>query len=185
VFPAIATDARVVARLAPNGDQAAVLTRDMPTGWLWGWGPDDFPRLSLRPLNAKHCNVVRIWLEDPEGKQCMIVEGKIPHSVVSDVEAIIAEERPRIEDAWVSHMIRKDWLSVTFVPGGDLEVVCYEGTTMERQAIHGIPWGGIVGDRLPESDDLEIDRDSSELVLRAIGQSRVRVPLRFLVFRGP
>jgi hypothetical protein len=44
---------------------------------------------------------------------------------------------------------------------------------------------GIVGDRLPESDDLEIDGDSSELVLRAVGQSRVRVPLRFLVFRGP
>jgi hypothetical protein len=56
---------------------------------------------------------------------------------------------------------------------------------MERQAIHGIPWGGMVGDRLPEADDFEIDRDSSDLILRAIGQSRVRVPLRLLVFRGP
>jgi hypothetical protein len=105
--------------------------------------------------------------------------------VLRDIEAIIAEGRPLIEDAWVGHMIRKDWLSVAFLPGGDLEVVCYEGTTMERRAVHGIPWGGIVGDRLPESDDLEIDGDSSELVLRAVGQSRVRVPLRFLVFRGP
>jgi hypothetical protein len=115
----------------------------------------------------------------------MIVEGEIPHSMLRDVEVVIAEERPRIEDAWVSHMISKDWLSVTFVPGGDLEVVCYRRTTMERQAIHGIPWGGIVGDRPPEPDDFEIDRDSSELVLRTIGQSRVRVPLRFLVFRSP
>jgi hypothetical protein len=123
-------------------------------------------------------------LEDPEGKQCMIVEGEIPDSVLRDIEAIIAEGRPLIEDAWVGHMIRKDWLSVAFVARGDLEVVCYKGTAMERQAIHGIPWGGIVGDRLPEAHDLEIDGDSSELILRATGQSRVRVPLRFLVFPG-
>ena len=114
----------------------------------------------------------------------MIVEGEIPHAVLRDIEAIIAEGRPLIEDAWVGHMIRKDWLSAAFVPGGDLEVVCYKGTTTERRATHGIPWGGIVGDRLPEAHDLEIDGDSSELILRAIGQSRVRVPLRFLVFRG-
>jgi hypothetical protein len=123
-------------------------------------------------------------LEDPEGKRCLIVDGEIPHSVLRDVEAIIAEERTLIEDAWVGHMISKDWLSVVFVPGGYLEVVCYRGTTRERQAVHAIPWGGVVGDRLPEAHDLEIDRDSSELILRAIGQSRVRVPLRFLVFRG-
>jgi hypothetical protein len=115
----------------------------------------------------------------------MIADGEIPQSVLRNVEVIIAEERPRIEDAWVGHMLRKNWLSVAFVPGGDLKVVCYRGTTMERQAIHGIPWGGLVGDRLPESDDFEIDRDSSDLILRAIGQSRVRVPLRLLVFRSP
>jgi hypothetical protein len=124
-------------------------------------------------------------LEDVEGKQCMIADGKIPETVLRNVEAIIAEERPWIEDAWVGHMLRKNWLSVAFVPGGNLKVVCYVGTTMERQTIHGIPWGGLVGDRLPESDDFEIDRDSSDLILRAIGQSRVRVPLRLLVFRSP
>jgi len=115
----------------------------------------------------------------------MIADGKIPETVLRDVEVIIAEERPRVEDAWVRHMLRRNWLSVAFVPGGSLSVVCYEGTSMERQAIHGIPWGGLVGDRLPESDDFEIDRDSADLILRAIGQSRVRVPLRLLVFRGP
>jgi hypothetical protein len=184
VFPAIATAARAVARLASKGDRAAVLIRDMPPGWRWGWWLDDCPRLSLRPLNPGHRKFGRIWLEDSEGKQCLIVEGEIPQAVLRDVEAIIAEGRPLIEDAWVGHMLRQDWLSVVFVPGGSLQVVCYRGTTMERQAIHAIPWEGVVGDRLPESHDLDIDRDSSELILCATGQSRVRVPLRFLVFRG-
>jgi hypothetical protein len=161
------------------------MIRDMPAGWLWGWWLDDSPRLSLRPLKPNHRRLGRIWLEDREGRQCMTVEGEISPAVLRDVEPIIAEGRALIEDAWVSRMIEKDWLSVRVVPNGDLDVVCYQGTAMERRAVHGIPWGEAVGDRVPKSDDVEIDRDSSELILRAMGQSRVRVPLRFLVFRGP
>jgi hypothetical protein len=184
VFPSIATAARAVARLTSKGDHAAVIIRDTPTGWLWGWWLDGVPRLGLRPLGPSHRQLGQIWLEDRAGKRCLTVAGEIPPSVLRKVEVIIAEGRSRIEDFWVSHMLSKDWLSVDFAPNGDLKVVAYRGTPMERQAIHGIPWRGIAGDRPPRPDDLEIDRGTSELNLRAMGQSRVRVPLRFLVFGG-
>jgi hypothetical protein len=184
VFPAFTTAARAVSRFASPGDRGIVIIRDAPAGWLWGWWLDGAPRLGLLPLDPTHRKLGRIWLEDPEGKRCLVAEGEIPRSVVRNVEGIVTQERSRIEDFWVAHMISQDWLSVDFTPGGDLKVVCYQKTPRERETIHGIPWRGIAGDRAPEPDDLEIDRGASELNLRAMSQSRIRVPLRFLVFEG-
>jgi hypothetical protein len=184
VFPALATAARAVARFASKGDQATVIIRDTPTGWLWGWWLDGAPRLGLAPLRPNHRQLGQIWLEDPAGKRCLTVAGEIPPSVLRKVEVIIAAERSRIEDFWVGQMIEKNWLAVDFASNGDLRVVCYRGTPMQRQMTHAIPWRGIAGDRAPKPDDLEIDGANSELVLRAMGQSRVRVPLRFLAFEG-
>ena len=161
-----------------------VIIRDTPTGWLWGWWLDGTPRLGLMPLRPNHRQLGQVWLEDPAGERGVTAEGEIPPAVLRKVEVIIAGARSRIEDFWVGHMISKNWLAVDFAPSGDLRVVCYRGTPMQRQMTHGIPWRGIVGDRAPQADDLEIDRTTSELVLRSMGQSRVRVPLRFLVFAG-
>jgi hypothetical protein len=184
VFPTFATAARAVARFASKGDQATVIIRDTPAGWLWGWWLYGVPRLGLVPLRPNHRRIGQIWLEDPAGKRCLTVAGEIPPSVLRKVQSIIAAERSRIEDFWVGHMIEKNWLAVDFAPSGDLRVVCYRGTPAERQMTHCIPWRGIAGDRAPRPDDLEIDRTTAELVLRAMGRSRVRVPLRFLAFEG-
>ncbi len=184
MFPTLASAARAVARFASKGEQATVIIRDTPPGWLWGWWVDGTPRLGLVPLRPNHRELGQIWLEDAEGKRSLTVAGEIPAGVLRKVEVIIAAARSRIEDFWVSHMIRKNWLAVDFAPSGDLRVTCYRGTSSQRQLVHGIPWRGIAGDLAPRLDDIEVDRISSELVLRTMGQSRVRVPLRFLIFQG-
>jgi hypothetical protein len=50
---------------------------------------------------------------------------------------------------------------------------------MERELIHRVPWGGIIGHRYPEPSDIELDPDGVDLVLGGLlGRGRVRLPLR-------
>jgi hypothetical protein len=164
------TAARVATRFAHGTKSAAVLIHGVPSGWNWGWWSDNVPRLHLVPVDVDHHRAGRIWLEGVDGKRTFVVEGGIPESVVRDVQVIIAEDRPQIEDAWVRYMGAMGWLTVGLQVGGDLEVLCYEGTPNERRTRHGIPWGGVIGDRDPEPDDFEIELDTTNLVLGGLGR---------------
>jgi hypothetical protein len=176
--------ARVATRFARGTKSAAVLFRGVPAGWNWGWWSDGVPRLHLVPVDTSHRGAGRSWLENAHGKRTFEVEGSIPESVLDAVQVIIAEDRPRIEDAWVKYMGVMGWLTVGLQAGGDLAVTCYRCTAHERQMLHGIPWGGIIGDRDPEPDDLEIDWEAAQLVLGGLPRSgRVKVPVRLFVFR--
>lgn len=189
IMPSAATStspsARIVSRYlsAATKKTAAVVLRDVPTGWSWGWVVGSPPRMHVQPMTAGSTHLGRIDLEDEDGGRVFRPVGRIPTDVLIELSASVEIHRAEIEQAWTRHMAGQQWIDVAVdALAGKLMVQVYGGATFER--VHGfeVNWSRIMGSRRPTQDDVAIDADRGELVLGARERSPMRVPLRRVVF---
>jgi hypothetical protein len=179
---------RVAARYA-RSKIAAVVLRDVPSpGWAWGWYKTDIePRMVIRPMNAGHRGLGWIFLENREGQPAFEPVGGIPARVLASLRPLVEANRRRIEAAWVRTMITMGWLDVRLVQFVDgIQIVAYRGLSNQRLNLVKVNWPRIIGRRLPQPEDVALDRDAGALVIGAKEPRPVRVPLAEVLWReGP
>jgi hypothetical protein len=118
-----------------------------PPGYDWGWYSREDPRMHLQSVDEKHRNDHKVWLET-RGRRSFEPALKIPGNVLKPLRAAVARRRQRIEDDWVSFMIRQGWLEahlaapqVTLVaypdtPNGFTRTVDLTEHLMEEEAMN-------------------------------------------------
>ena len=103
---------RAVEELPSTGRQAmAVILRDVPPPYSWGWFSREDQRMHLQPVSRKHIGLpYKIWLED-RGRRVIEAVPGIPAKVLKPVTTRIAEQRQSVEAEWVAFMIENRWLA--------------------------------------------------------------------------
>src|SRR5690348_930178 len=100
---------RIHARSEPD---MAVIIRDKPPTYHWGWFSREDPRMHLQSVDKAHIHLhYKVWLEK-DGRRVIEPEPGIPAKVLKTLKATIIAERERIEAEWASFMIRNGWLRV-------------------------------------------------------------------------
>ena|SRR5438309_4697855 len=88
----------------------AIILRDRPPTYDWGWFSREEPRMHLHDKDHRRLHY-KIWLEKA-GRRALEPEPGIPAKVLKVLQAEILEQRERIEAYWASFMIKNDWLKV-------------------------------------------------------------------------
>lgn len=104
----------------------AVLLRDVPPGFCWGWYSREDPRMHLQTVDEEHRNLYKIWLE-AKGRRIAQPAGEIPTKVRKRIEAEIDRRRASIETKWVKLMIDQGWLRFE-LRGSLIVLIAYANT---------------------------------------------------------
>jgi len=89
----------------------AVILRDVPAGFNWGWFSREDPRMHLQSLDRKNFGLYKVWLEH-KGKRAVIPEGPLPSKVLKSLTTEIQRKRRHIEGRWTSFMIDTGWIEL-------------------------------------------------------------------------
>jgi hypothetical protein len=102
----------------------AVILRNTPPGYHWGWFSREDQRMHLQIVDKAHAHLdYKVWLEN-KGRRVFEPEAGMPPKVLKSLEAAVQNERKRIEAEWASFMIRKGWLKVR-LDGGTIVIGAY------------------------------------------------------------
>jgi hypothetical protein len=105
----------------------AVILRDTPPTYHWGWFSREDPRMHLQPVDRAHVHLhYKIWLEN-KGRRVIEPEPGIPAKVLKPLRSAIARERDRIETEWAYFMIKNGWLTLR-VSGTAVTLFAYRNT---------------------------------------------------------
>jgi mRNA-degrading endonuclease RelE of RelBE toxin-antitoxin system len=105
----------------------AVVIRDTPPTFDWGWFSREDPRMHLQSVDKDHRHLhYKVWLEK-KGKRVFDPEPEIPARVVKALKRQIEQQRGRIEAYWIIFMIQNNWLRVRLV-GDQVVVQAYPNT---------------------------------------------------------
>jgi hypothetical protein len=91
----------------------AVVVRDVPPGFDWGFYSREDPRMHLQTVSRKQREEYKVWLE-AKGKPVFEPDSPIPAKVLKKLQAEVTRRRPGIEADWVSLMIQHGWLRCQF-----------------------------------------------------------------------
>ncbi|MBN2193984.1 MAG: hypothetical protein JW751_14310 [Polyangiaceae bacterium] len=186
-MPSTTTSARILHRYlsATRRKTAAVVLRDCPRGWDWGWVIGSEPPMHVIPMMAGSRQLGRVDLEDREGRRIFRPEGRIPNNVLNVLATEVAMHSIEIEDAWCHHMVGQAWITPEVDPqNGGVDVTLYGGTANERTRAIKVNWPKIIGPRKPAQADVEIDGEAAEFIVGAREARPIRVPLSLIVFGG-
>src|SRR5579862_5790224 len=101
-----------VARRERAKRDMAIIIRDKPPTYDWGWFSREDPRMHLQTVDKDHRRLhYKVWLENA-GRRALEPEPGIPAKVLKVLQAEILHQRERIEAYWASFMIKNDWLKV-------------------------------------------------------------------------
>src|SRR2546421_10217825 len=90
----------------------AVLIRDRPPTFDWGWFSQEDPRMPLQTVDKEHRHLhYKVWLES-RGRRVVQPEPGIPAKALKVLLEEIGRQRGRIEAHWASFMIKNNWLRV-------------------------------------------------------------------------
>jgi len=89
----------------------AVILRDVPPGYNWGWFSREDPRMHLQTLDRKNFGLHKVWLEQ-KGKRVVLPEGTVPARVLKVLTAEIRRKRRHIEGRWTNFMIDNGWIQL-------------------------------------------------------------------------
>ncbi len=93
----------------------AVLLRDTPPTYDWGWFSREDPRMHLQTVDKLHRHLhYKIWLEN-RGQRVFEPEPGIPAKVLKSLKAAVAKERERLDTEWAIFMIANGWLKAKLV----------------------------------------------------------------------
>ncbi len=104
----------------------AVVLRDVPPGYNWGWYSREDPRMHLQTVNRKLRDQYKVWLERG-GRRVFEVDGKVPAKVLKRLEAEVGGRRSYVEGWWVEFMMEQDWLDLK-VAGSKVVLTAYANT---------------------------------------------------------
>src|SRR5215471_9965240 len=74
------------------GDSLAVILRDVPGGYNWGWYSREDSRMHLQTVDDVHRNLYKVWLEK-KGTRTFEPAGTIPAKVLKKLQSEIARLR--------------------------------------------------------------------------------------------
>ncbi len=104
----------------------AVVLRDVPPGYNWGWYSREDPRMHLQTVNRQSRDQYKVWLERA-GRRVFEVEGKVPAKVLKRLEAEVGGRRSYVEGWWVEFMMEQNWLDLK-VAGSKVVLTAYANT---------------------------------------------------------
>lgn len=100
-----------------NGEDMAVIIRNVPPTFNWGWFSREDQRMHLQTVDRAHRRLhYKVWLEN-KGRRVFEPEPGISAKVLKAVQRVMEDERERIEAEWAAFMIRNGWLKVRFANG--------------------------------------------------------------------
>jgi hypothetical protein len=95
----------------------AVIIRDKPPTYDWGWFSRKDLRMHLQTVDKDHRHLhYKVWLEE-KGRKVILPEPVIPAKVLKTLQNEIAKQRGRIEAYWIIFMIKNGWLRVQLNDG--------------------------------------------------------------------
>lgn len=112
----------------------AVLLRDTPPSFDWGWYCDDTSWMHLREISLERMHLgYMVWLED-RGRRIFKPGPRVPPQVWRCLKEEVARQREQIEEAWVRYMMDRGWLTVSMT-GTTVTLDAYPNTpnTFQRQ----------------------------------------------------
>src|SRR5207249_1383063 len=96
-------------RRSPSRKDMAVILRDTPASYDWGWFSREEQRMHLQLVDKDHCHLhYKVWLES-KGRRVFDPEPGIPGKVLKTLANKVAETRERIEAYWAAFMIKNGW----------------------------------------------------------------------------
>jgi hypothetical protein len=105
----------------------AVILRDVPGGYNWGWFSREDSRMHLQTVDDVHRNLYKVWLEK-KGTRLFEAAGPVPAKVLKKLQAEVARLRRHLEGRWASFMITNRWLELN-VALPEAALTAYPGTT--------------------------------------------------------
>jgi hypothetical protein len=110
-----------------NGQDMAVIIRDTPPTYDWGWFSREDPRMHLQTVDKDHRHLhYKVWLER-RGRRVIEPEPGIPAKVLKALRPVIVRERERIDALWASFMIKNGWLKAR-LDGSMISLFAYPKT---------------------------------------------------------
>jgi hypothetical protein len=99
--------------VAGSREAMAVIVRNVPPSYSWGWYSREDPRMHLQAVDPQHKNLgYKVWLEN-KGKRVVEPEPGIPPKVLKSLQAVLStNERIHVEDQWIDFMLNNGWLSL-------------------------------------------------------------------------
>ncbi len=104
----------------------AVILRDIPPGYNWGWFSREDPRLHLQTVDEEHRNWYKVWLER-KGTRVFEPVGQIPAKVLKKLQSEVSRRRRHIEGRWAIFMIKNRWLQLHLALP-EVSLTAYPGT---------------------------------------------------------
>ena len=105
----------------------AVILRDVPPGYDWGWFSREDQRMHLQTVDSKHLYQYKVWLER-DGKRVFEPADPIPAKILKRLEKEVKKLRRHIEGRWAGFMIRRDWIQLRLhLP--EVTLTCYPSTS--------------------------------------------------------
>jgi hypothetical protein len=165
----------------------AVIIRDKPPTYDWGWFSREDPRMHLQTVDKDHRKLhYKVWLER-KGKRVIEPAGALPPKVLRVLENEIAKQKGRIEAYWIIFMIQNDWLRVRLV-GDTIVLYAYPNTPnhFERTVkLSKVIPNEEVAQTVTQRDlNLNAEYGMLEIFPRREEGARTHVPLEDLLWAG-
>lgn len=109
----------------------AVILKNVPPGYDWGWYSREDPRMHLQSVDDKHDQLYKVWLErngkrvvEPVTRKINGQTGTIPRKVLDRLEKAVAAYRSHLEARWTRLMIASGWIRLS-VSGSLVTITVY------------------------------------------------------------
>jgi hypothetical protein len=110
-----------------NGQDMAVIIRDTPPTYDWGWFSREDPRMHVQTVDKDHRLLhYKVWLEN-RGRRVIEPEPGIPAKVFKSLRTTIIKERERLDAEWAIFMIKCGWLKAQLI-GSTITLFAYPKT---------------------------------------------------------
>lgn len=112
----------------------AVVIRDKPPTYNWGWFSREDQRMHLQVGDKDHLRLHhKVWLEE-KGRRVIQPEPGIPPKAWKILQAEIIKQRGKIEAYWIAFMIINNWLQVQ-LKGDLITFIAYPDTPNRFQRV--------------------------------------------------
>ncbi len=165
----------------------AVIIRDKPPTYDWGWFSREDQRMHLQAVDKDHRRLhYKVWLEE-RGRRVIQPEPGIPPKVWKVLQTEVVKQRGRIEAYWIAFMIKNGWLKVRLK--GDLITLFAYPNTPNRfgRTIHLseiIPNKEVAVKVTPQDVVLNAEFAMLEIFPKMEEGARIHEPLENVLWQG-
>lgn len=171
--------------IAANRVAMAVILRDVPPSYNWGFYSREDPRMHLQVVDSQHRRLgYKVWLEE-RGRRVFQPEPSIPVKVLKSLQQEVARMRDGIEHDWVALMIGKGWITIR-VEWPIIRIIAYPRTPnqfeRELNLLKELP--GAAREVTAENTVLSQEMGCLELFSNRAENRRVHIRLHPILWQG-